>query len=77
VRSMKLHLHPRLLFVLRHARGFLVSSGQHILDAGPSNSYIRLWRTNMPLHPAIQSPDDPQLSRCLIPPQPFIPIQTT
>ena len=47
------------------------------LDASLSSLYIRPRRTNMLLHPAIQSPDNAQLSVCLIPLHSFIPIQTS
>jgi hypothetical protein len=70
-------LHPRPLNVFRNARGSLVSSGQDTLNASLYCFYIRPRRTNMRLHPAIQLPDNAQLSLCLIPLHPFIPIQST
>jgi hypothetical protein len=74
---MKIYPHPRPLPVLRRTRGSLVSSGQDILDASLPSLYIRPRRTNMLLHPAIQSPDNAHLSLCLIPLHSFIPIQST
>ncbi len=73
VRSMKHHLHPRPLPVLRHTRRSRVSSGQNTSDA---NLSIRPRQANLLLHPALQSAEHPRLSLCLIL-HPFRPIQST
>ncbi len=74
---MKLYQHPRPLPALRRIRGPLVSSCQNPWDASLSSAYIRPRRTNMLIHPAIQSSDATQLALCLIPLHLFRPIQNT
>src|ERR1017187_10056857 len=77
VRSMKIDPHPRPLPLLRRKRGSLVSFGQDTLDASFSSLDIRPRRTKMLFHSAIQSPDNAQLSLCLIPLHPFIDRKST
>jgi hypothetical protein len=74
---MKLYPHPRPLPVLRRTHGSLVSSGQNPSHASLSSVHIRPRRTNMLLHPDLQSSNAAQLSLCLIPLHLFRPIQST
>jgi hypothetical protein len=74
---MKLYPHPRPLPVLRRARGFLVSSGQHASDASLSSLHIRPRQAIIILHLALKPSDPTQLSLFLIPPHPRRPMQNT
>jgi hypothetical protein len=74
-RSMNRYPHPRLLPVLRHLRGFLVSSGQNLSHASLSSPHISPREAFAPLHPALRQTDPTQLSLFMVPLHPLRPIQ--
>jgi hypothetical protein len=74
---MNLGSHPRLLRVLRRARGLLASSEQNPSDTSLSTLYIRSRQVNRLPQPPLKSSDTAQLCLCLIPLHPLRPIQNT
>jgi len=69
--------HPRLLLVLRRARGLRVSSGQNPSDASISRLHVSPLRATTSLHPASRPPASARFSLFLIPRHPFRPMQST
>src|ERR1700722_742386 len=63
---LNLSSHPRLLLVLRRARGLLASSEQNPSDASFSRLHVSSLRAKASLHPASRPPGFPQFSLFLI-----------